>query len=130
MNDTIIDTINNTIDTIAQVTNDQIVETTSENWNYFASFWGYWLPAILIIGVAIFFRRFMFTNSSVNYNVSFETRDKTKDVRIRNIYVILAIILALCQCGCIDYFSNDLINRNNHDNGSIELFNSFNEEQQ
>lgn len=38
----------------------------------------------------------MFTNSSVNYNVSFETRDKTKDVRIRNIYVILAIILALC----------------------------------
>ena len=44
--------------------------------------------------------------------------------------LLMPIILALCQCGCIDYFSNDLINRNNHDNGSIELSNSFNEEQQ
>ena len=44
--------------------------------------------------------------------------------------LLMPIIPALCQCRCIDYFSNGLINRNNHDIASIELSNSFNEEQQ
>lgn len=97
MNDTIIDTINNITDTIAQVVSNQtIVEASSEGWNFLASFWGYWLPAILLISTAIFFRRFMFSNSSISYSTSFDGRDKTKDVRFRNIYVVLAILIGLC----------------------------------
>ena len=54
-----------------------------------------------------------------------------------SVRLLMPIMLALCQCRCIDYFSNEIINgvnhdnnAINHDNGVIELSNSFNEEQQ
>lgn len=96
------DTLTRTIDTIVETATNvqaeatQVVEEVSKNWNFLASFWGYWFPAILIISTAFFFRRFMFSNSSISYSVSLGTRDKDMDIRFRNIYVLLAIIIGLC----------------------------------
>ena len=95
MTDTLTKTTDTIIEAIANVSTT-VVEQTSNEWNYLTSFGGYWLPAIVLICTAFFFRRFMFSNSSITYCSSFENRNKEKDTRFRNIYVVLITLVALC----------------------------------
>ena len=95
------DTINIIGDTVTELVeeNAQVVSNVSEathNFAYMLDFWGYWFPCIILIFIAIFFRAFIFTNPD-SFSKIKDSRDKTKDVRFRNIYSFVIILIAFCH---------------------------------